>query len=315
MKLHHFRDLLAVAETGSLRSAARHLGLAQPVITRSIQELERELGVALFDRHAKGVTLTEKGMMFVRRVEAFQADLQRARDEIAQSKEELVGEISVVFSPVICMTVMPRILTAFSKRYPQVVLRISEGLFQTVEAQLENGVIDFWVGPLELSVSHPRFSVEQLFDTSRTVVGRTGHPLREAKNLAELKDCGWVRPALSKRTTETDFTPIFEDAGLPQPKFLVHSGSPLITILAVASTDLLTMLPVHTFRFSSLSKLIQKFDNIEPFYSAPICNVKRHGLQLTPAAEHLCDLIRKAAHNFILEEGSGQSVFDTQSDR
>lgn len=301
MKLHHFRDLLAVAETGSLRAAARHLGLAQPVITRSIQELERELGVALFDRHAKGVTLTEKGTMFVRRVESFQAELQRARDEIAQSKEELVGEISVAFSPVICMTVMPRVLAAFNKRYPQVVLRISEGLFQTVETNLENGVVDFWVGPLELSVSHPRFSIEHLFDTSRRVIGRAGHPLRNTKNLADLSGCGWVRPALSKRTTESDVEPIFESAGLPVPKILVHSGSPLITILTVASTDLLTMLPEHTLRFSSLSKLVEKFESIGPFYSPPICNVRRHGLQLTPAAEHLCDLIRKAAHNFILE--------------
>ena len=44
MKLTHFRDLLAVVRTGSLRSASRHLGIAQPVITRSIRELERELG-------------------------------------------------------------------------------------------------------------------------------------------------------------------------------------------------------------------------------------------------------------------------------
>lgn len=305
MKLHHFRDLLAVVETGSLRAAARHLGLAQPVITRSIQELEHELGVALFERHAKGVMLTEKGAMFVRRVEAIQAELQRAQDEIAQSKQELTGEISVVFSPVICMTLMPRILPAFNRQYPNVVLRISEGLFQTVETALENGVIDFWVGPLELSISHPRFSVERLFDTSRRVVGRTGHPLAGASNLADLAGSGWVRPALAKSTTETDFTPIFKDAGLAPPKVLIHSGSPLITILTVASTDFLTMLPEHVFAFSSLSKLIAKFDFIAPLYSPPICSARRHGLRLTPAAEHLCDLIRKAAHNFILEERAG----------
>ncbi len=303
MKLHHFRDLLAVVETGSLRAAARHLGLAQPVITRSIQELEHELGVALFERHAKGVVLTERGAMFVERVEAFQAELQRARDEIAQSKEEMTGEISVALSPVTCMTLLPHILKTFNKRYPRVVLRISEGVFQTFETQLESGIIDFWVGPLELSIPHPRFAVERLLDTSRAVVGRVGHPLADATALADLADCGWVRPALSKATTETDFGPIFGQLGLPAPTVVVHSGSPLITILTVASTDFLTMLPEHVFGFSSLSKLIQKFESIGSFYSPPICNVRRHGLRLTPAAEHLCDLVRKAANNFMLVDG------------
>lgn len=302
MKLHHFRDLLAVVETGSLRAAARHLGLAQPVITRSIQELERELGVALFERHAKGAVLTESGARFVQRVEAFQSELQRARDEIAQSKEEMTGEISVALSPLICMTLMPRILRAFNKQYPQVVLKISEGLFQTFETRLENGVIDFWVGPVELSVSHPRFAIERLLETSRTVVGRSGHPLAGSKDLADLAECGWVRPALAKATTETDFGPIFDGLGLPAPKVIVQSGSPLITILTVASTDFLTMLPEHVFGFSSLSKLVQKFELVGSFYSPPICNVRRHGLRLTPAAEHLCDLIRKAANNFFLAE-------------
>ena len=49
MKINHLRDVLAVAEHGSLRAAARHLGVAQPALTRSIRELERELGVALVD--------------------------------------------------------------------------------------------------------------------------------------------------------------------------------------------------------------------------------------------------------------------------
>ena len=51
MKLNTLRDFLAVAERGGVRAAARHLGLAQPAITRSIHELEKELGVALFERH------------------------------------------------------------------------------------------------------------------------------------------------------------------------------------------------------------------------------------------------------------------------
>ena len=52
MKLSQLRDVLAVSETGSLRAAGRHLGIAQPAITRSIRDIEQELGATLFERHA-----------------------------------------------------------------------------------------------------------------------------------------------------------------------------------------------------------------------------------------------------------------------
>src|SRR5258706_5255652 len=67
MKLHQIRDLLAVAEKGSLRAAARQLGLAQPSISRSIGQLERELGVALLERQARGTVLTPAGEIFAPR--------------------------------------------------------------------------------------------------------------------------------------------------------------------------------------------------------------------------------------------------------
>ncbi|MGA9009437.1 MAG: LysR family transcriptional regulator, partial [Xanthobacteraceae bacterium] len=58
MKLNQFRDVVAIAERGSLRAAARYLQLAQPALTRSVQELERELGAPLFERRARGMVLT-----------------------------------------------------------------------------------------------------------------------------------------------------------------------------------------------------------------------------------------------------------------
>lgn len=68
MKLHHLRNVVAVVERGSLRAGARHLGLAQPAVSRSIKELEQELGLVLFERNKFGMTLTRAGEVFVRRL-------------------------------------------------------------------------------------------------------------------------------------------------------------------------------------------------------------------------------------------------------
>ena len=67
MKLVQIRDLTAVAQRGSMRAAARQLGITQAAISRSIREIEHELGVPLFERGTKGVVLTPLGQVFLRR--------------------------------------------------------------------------------------------------------------------------------------------------------------------------------------------------------------------------------------------------------
>src|SRR4051812_45815245 len=113
MKLHHLRDLLAVADRGSLRAAARELGIAQPAITRSIQELERDLGVALFERKARGVTPTASGEALIRRARSVSNELLRARDEIEQLRGSTHGNVRVALSMVGHMALLPYVLRPF----------------------------------------------------------------------------------------------------------------------------------------------------------------------------------------------------------
>jgi LysR family transcriptional regulator of abg operon len=79
MKLHHLRDIVAIAERGGLRAASRHLQIAQPALTRSLSELERELGAPLFERHSRGMALTAMGRAFVPRATAILNEVRRAR--------------------------------------------------------------------------------------------------------------------------------------------------------------------------------------------------------------------------------------------
>ena len=91
MTLNQLRNVVAIAERGSLRSAARFLGVTQPAITRSIRELEHELGVTLFERHASGMALTAMGQVLVRRATSIQSEVGRVHSELAQLKGNQVG--------------------------------------------------------------------------------------------------------------------------------------------------------------------------------------------------------------------------------
>jgi LysR family transcriptional regulator of abg operon len=109
LKLHHFRDAVAIAENGSLRSAARHLGVAQPTLTRSLSELERELGAPLFERRSKGMVATPLGDAFVRRATAIISDIRRARDEFEQLRGNAAGSITIGLSIAAHLWLLPKV--------------------------------------------------------------------------------------------------------------------------------------------------------------------------------------------------------------
>jgi LysR family transcriptional regulator of abg operon len=299
MKLTHFRDLVAVVRTGSLRAASRELSIAQPVITRSIRELEHELGTSLFERHSKGVTMTPAGERFVRRIEAVQAEVRRAQEEVKQWNGEYSGEVSIALSPITCMALMPSAIAAFNKRHPRAVVKITQSIFEPVENELNSGLVDFWVGPIDQKSISQRFSVECLFPHSRRIAARRGHPLASAKTLEELTGASWVRPSLDDRSSETDIEAAFQRLGLPVPNVVIHSASMLVTILTVGNTDLLTVLPEQMFRLMPISQFCEPLQFIPPIPTTPICLVHRLGLPLTPLAENLSDLMRRAALHYV----------------
>ena len=297
MKLSQLRDVVAVAETGSLRSAGRMIGIAQPAITRSIREIEHELGVILFERHAKGVRLTEMGRTFVRRAESVQAEIRRAREEIEQLKGHQTGEVSIAVSTASSMSLLPRAMQNFRKDYPDAMLKITESFFAPVERDLLSGRIDFYVGPFERSSTANSFIVEELFANRRCVVARRGHPLANASSFAELAEARWIRPATADRSTEGDFDIALAEFGLPNPRIVVQSRSALITMLTVANTDLLTVLPQQWLEFPLTAPLVEAL-NLPVFRAAPMSIIRRHDMPLTPLAESMCDEIRRVGTQY-----------------
>lgn len=293
MKLNHLRDVLAVAERGSLRAAARELGVAQSALSRSIREIEKDLGVALFERRARGVVPTQSGELFLRRAHAVKSELQRARDEIDQSKGLAHGRITVCLSAVTHMALLPYALRPFRSRYPGVHLEIHDAVYPTIEPLLADGTLDFYVGPPPEHLPS-QFTAEKLFDNSRVILGRKGHPLSAAKSLRELIDTEWVTTSVTYKAEE-EIAPMFAKHGLPAPRLVLQARSFLSLLTAVAYSDMIAMLPVQFTEFPLTRDALQRIPVKEALPAPPIYIVRRAGLPLTPAAEHFCDLIRRAS--------------------
>lgn len=296
MKLTQLNHMIAVAELGGLRRAARHLGIAQPAVTRSIQELEHELGVTLFERSAAGMTLTPIGEAFVRRGTAVQRELERARDEVQQLKGIGTGTVSIGLSTAPHVSMLPMVLQPFCKHYPDVRLRITEGLFPAIEADMRGGAIDFYVGPLAEESLGGDYVSEKLFDNHRVILARRGHALRNARSLAELADARWVATSVTM-DSDAELAPLFERHGLPKPVTAVLAQSALSMITVAAASDVLAMLPQQWLGFVRSGRLLTHIKVREELAAPAICVVRRARLPLTPVAQHLCDLFCRSALN------------------
>jgi LysR family transcriptional regulator, regulator of abg operon len=291
MKINQLRDIVAIAERGSLRAAARHLHSAQPGLTRSVRELERELGVPLFERRARGMTLTPMGEAFVRRAGAVLRELERAGEEVRQLQAGTSGRVVAGLSMVPHIALLPKALRPFRAKYPQVQLDLIDGGYPTLEPGLKNGTIDFYVGPRPDGRGVPELVLEKLFDNERIILGRKGHPLAQARSLRDLVRAEWVTTSITFKAEE-ELGDLFKQHGLPTPRLGFRSQSALTLTVLLANTDLLAMVPVQWLNLvfaSSLAPIQVK----ETLPAPPIVVIRRAGLPLTPAAQYLLDLLRR----------------------
>jgi len=284
-----------VSEAGSLRAAARKLGLAQPSISRSIRELERELGAPLLERQARGTILTPVGKLFASRASAAASELRRAREEIAQLHGDAEGSVTVGLSSVPLLALLPKTLAPFRSRYPRIELRLVDSAFPAIEPRLKDGSVDFYIGVAPEKRPGRDLKMEKLFDNTRVVLARHDHPLANARALADLAGALWVSTAITERA-DAEFGDLFRQHRLPAPRMGARAqGGTLSLITLLAHSDMLAIVPRQWTEFSPTRGTLRMLALKETIAAPSIVLVRRAGLPLTPAAEHLCDLLRRAS--------------------
>lgn len=294
MKLNQFRNVLEIAERGSLRAAARSLQFAQPALTRSLQELEHEIGAPLFERQARGMVLTPLGQAFVRRARTVLEDVRRIREEAEQMRGGGAGQIVAGLSIAAHMQLLPKALRMFRQRYPGVDLSIIEGFYPTVEKALLEGTMDFYVGPEADPAVAPGLQQTVLADNERIVIGRKGHPLAGARTLKELSEAEWANNTITQ-PADGELGALFDEHGLGRPRLALRTQSALSLLVSLASSDLLAMVPKQWAQFELMGDTLQVIPIRERLSAPRLVLVRRSAMPLTPAAEHFAQLLANNA--------------------
>ena len=146
MELRHLTYFVAVAQKLNFSRAADELHVAQPAISQQIRVLENELGVQLFDRAGKRVSLTRAGEVLLPHAHHILAEVETARNEVRDLSQLNRGTASLGAPPTVSSHLLPGRLTRFRRRYPglEVTLREAgtESLIQMVEdSQLDLAIV------------------------------------------------------------------------------------------------------------------------------------------------------------------------------
>lgn len=142
MELRHLRYFAAVAEEQNITRAAARLNVSQPPLSRQIRDLEDELGVALLERGAKSVRLTEAGRVFLDETRAVLARVEEARKALQAFKEGCTGEIHVGYAPSLMVELLPHGLREFQKSSPSVRVTLHDFSSAEMLAGLRGGTLD-----------------------------------------------------------------------------------------------------------------------------------------------------------------------------
>ncbi len=145
MDIRTMQYYLAVVREGTISAAAEALHVAQPSLSRHMKELEEELGVSLFERGNRKITLTEEGMVLRRRAEEMIRLMRMTEEEISQVRNHVSGTIRIGAGESFSFHHLSRTASGLSKDYPDIRFQIMSGDTQDLMDELNNGLIDFAV--------------------------------------------------------------------------------------------------------------------------------------------------------------------------
>jgi len=253
VRLRDLHIVLAVAEAGSMAKASTRLSISHPVVSKAISELERTLGVSLFDRSSQGVEPTPYGRALLEAAVNVFDEMRQGFKRIEFLADPTSGELAVGCPEIIQAGVLPAITEHFLRQHPRVQLRVIHADTALMQFdQLRKHNVELLIGRMPRPFVEDDLVSEPLFDEPfAAVAGKDSRWARRRQiELAELAGEAWVLPP-------PDSVPggliaeIFREQGLKPPRAGILTLSIQLTTTMVATGRFVGLLPGSVARFSA----------------------------------------------------------------
>jgi DNA-binding transcriptional LysR family regulator len=293
MELRHLRYFLAVGEASNFTKAAAQLRVAQPALSRQVQDLENEIGVELLRRSPRGVTLTAEGRLFLEEVR----QLLRRADESVQKVHALVrGEYSELHvgyrlpndlyrAPT--TELLPPALAAFQKAMPRVKVLLHQLSFDELIDGLRNATLELAIMLQPAGEQIAGIEFESLRTYPYCVALTSAHPFARVKSIALEKLAAEPLLGLRRKDYREYLERIFAPTGV-KPRIAMECDTfSSILIEVEAGHGVALSIPIATGK----RLLFRPLTGTTEALSLGIARARKG--EVTPAGEKFCEILRK----------------------
>jgi DNA-binding transcriptional LysR family regulator len=296
VKLRDLHVLLAVSQWGSMAKAARHLSTSQPVVSKTIAELEHALGVRLLDRSPQGIVPTMYGRSLMNRGLAIFDELREGIKELEFLADPAAGELRIGCPETMHAGLLPAIMERLAARHPRVILHAVQAYTVTEEfRELRERTVDLMLGRVSRPLDDD-LEAEVLYEDRLFVVAAAGSTWarRRKVTLADLAGEPWVN-APSDSIVGSYLAEIFAADGLTPPKPSVVSFSMYLRNVLLASGRHVAVLPGSVLRFSAERFGLRALPIRLPATRASVSIITLKGRTLSPVARVFAECAREVA--------------------
>ena len=204
LKPRHLQLLVALDDLRHLGRVASSLNVSQPAVSLALGELEKGLGLKLFERTPRGVVPNSNGECLIRHARVVLSTLAQARDELHALQTGVAGKISVGALPAVTPSLIPQALLLLKQCAPHTRVVIQEGPMETLLPELRRNSLDMVVGRLARSDLSGDLLEEKLIEGAIVLVVARRHPLAARKRLrwSDLAGYPWVLPPVGSLQRE-----------------------------------------------------------------------------------------------------------------
>ena len=238
----HLSTLVEVSNYKNIPYAAQQIGVTEPVIYRSLRELEDIIHTNIFHR-GTDFTSTVAGEILVRRAKLIFAELRHMHDEIHQYSGRMAGRIVVGTLPSSRTILVPRVISQMSEQYPDLKFAMIDEPYDNMISRLRCGDIDVIVGSARDTSHLQDVEEETLFDEPVSILAKSKHPIsrKGRPSIADLAKESWVLPR--KGTPSRDyFDALFRDSDIEPPSDYVETDSLIATRSLLTENNRLTII-------------------------------------------------------------------------
>jgi DNA-binding transcriptional LysR family regulator len=251
LKLRDLHILLAVVEWGSMAKAAKHLSVSQPVISRAIADLERELGVRLLERSPHGIESTVYGQILLNRGLAAFDELQGSVKDIRFLQDPTAGELRIGSNQAIAGGFLAAVVDKLSARRPRLRFQIKLGDAATLyHHDLRERHVDLLFGRV-IELKDNDANAEILFNDRLYVVAGTNSPWARRRNLTlkSLVNEPWTIPVFDSYAGSL-IADAFRASNVPMPQNAVAGAGIQMQSALLGTGRFLSVLPGSFLKFS-----------------------------------------------------------------